>query len=123
MVKPGSAAATRRPNSLRCLWFRRPLFNRSNVDILRVAISLLLKCEFRPRLGSAGEETTHSPAGLGQAFFKAPARHQSMHRGSRSHAVKRAQGTNRTSTIACRPGPVTIKLGPGADSSFWFNTL
>jgi hypothetical protein len=32
-----------------------------------------------------------------------------MHRGSRSHAVKRAQGTNRSSTIACRPGLVTIK--------------
>src|SRR5450631_2447123 len=32
-----------------------------------------------------------------------------MHRGSRSHAVKRAQGTNRTSTIACRSGLVPIK--------------
>ena len=70
---------------------------------------ILLKSEFRPELGSACEETTDSPARPGRAFFKALARHQSIHRGSRSHAVKRAQGTNRTSTIACRPGLVTIK--------------
>jgi hypothetical protein len=70
---------------------------------------ILLKSEFRPGLGSACEETTDSPARPGRAFFKALARHQSMHRGSRSHPVKRAQGTNRTSTIACRPGLVTIK--------------
>src|SRR4029077_15841057 len=70
---------------------------------------LLLKSAFRPGLGPALEKTPASPARSGRAFFKALARHQSMHRGSRSHAVKRAQGTNRTSTIACRPSLVTIK--------------
>jgi hypothetical protein len=41
-----------------------------------------------------------------------------MHRGSRSHAVKRAQGTKLASTIACRPGLITIKGDSGAELKF-----
>src|SRR5882724_9227932 len=39
MVSPGSATATCRPNSLRCFRFKRPLSNRSKVDILRFAMA------------------------------------------------------------------------------------
>src|SRR6266849_491679 len=39
IVSPGSATATCRPNSLRCFRFKRPLSNRSKVDILRFAMA------------------------------------------------------------------------------------
>src|SRR6202040_2359748 len=40
--------------------------------------------------------------------FARPIRHQSMHRSSRSHAERRAQGTKRLTTIACQPESITI---------------
>src|ERR1700684_3452224 len=122
MVSPGSAAATRRSNSLRCFRFKRPLSKRSKVDILRFAMAYSSNLNSDPgsaRLAKKLQTLQRGRAGL----FQGTARHQSMHRGSRSHAVKRAQGTKRSPTIACRPGPVTIKQGSDADSSFWFNTL
>src|ERR1022692_5028455 len=51
---------------------------------------ILLKSEFRPGLGSACEETTDSPTGLGRAFFKALGPPQSMPRGSPRPTVKTA---------------------------------
>jgi hypothetical protein len=44
--------------------------------------------------------------------FQCRPRHQSMHRGSRSHAVQGHSGTNPLSTITCRPDPSTIKKRP-----------
>src|SRR6476661_7173342 len=86
-----------------------PLIRLSVLPVGVLCLVLSLPSWAAGRKGSPCEETTDSPARPGRAFFKALARHQSMHRGSRSHAVKRAQGTNRTSTIACRPSLVTIK--------------
>jgi hypothetical protein len=45
-------------------------------------------------------------------LFPRPTRRQSMHRSSRNHSERRAQGTKHTTTIACRPGLLVLALPP-----------
>jgi hypothetical protein len=118
----GSPAATRRPNSRRWARFIRPAFNRSKVDILRFAIPYSSSLISDPGSARLAKEMTDSPTGSTQPFSR-PDRHQSMHRGSRSHAERRAQGTKTVSTITCRPGLLRLKPARTQKQSFRLNAL
>src|SRR6266853_652668 len=78
MVRPGSAAATCRPNSLRCFRFKRPLSSRSKVDILCFAMTYSSNLNFRLGLGSACERNYRlsNEAGTGPFSRHWPATNQ-----------------------------------------------
>ena len=119
ILSPGSAAATRRASSLRCLRVIRPLFNRSKVDILRFLMpySLSLNFRFRLRLGSACENHADSPSGQSRAFMQGrPSANQYL-AGSRSHAARRAQRHQTRCDHSLPPESVSIETQFGKPQS------
>jgi len=127
ILSPGSAAATRRASSLRCLRVIRPLFNRSKVDILRFLMSYSSSLNFRPRLGSACENSADSPSGQSRAFMQGQPSANQYLAGSRSHAERRAQRHQTRRDHSLPPESVSIeaqfgKPQSGLESGFPFNT-
>src|SRR5580693_329266 len=93
------------------------MFNRSKVDILRFAMSYSCCLISDPGSARLAKETTDSPTGPGRAFFKAePATNQCI--AAAEVMLKDGhKGTNRLSTIACRPG-LPLSDAPPADPKF-----
>ena len=96
-------------------------FNRSKVDIPRFAMAYSSSLNLDRGSARLAEKLQTLQRGR-PAFFKAQPRHQSIRRNPRSHAVKRAQGTKRTSTIAPR-ALSRLKTSGRRSSSFWLNIL
>jgi hypothetical protein len=116
-ARPASATCrSRRRQSVRTL----PLFFGQPERVAQQSISVLTTGAANHRLLTTGEDATVNFSWIrwsfrrrqwsrGRAEPSGVTRHQSMHRKSRDPAERRADGTSRIPTIACRPGLFQIR--------------